>query len=191
MPYENLEKLKNWTQRLKPLLNKYNFVEDIILFGSFLREKTMPKDIDIALLIHTQDSPSTESIETEIRNRIMEIQIDFTILTIKDLYSSLWLSIMQEGWSVAKEQRLAELYEIEPVKLYKYSIKHMTPVQKVQFDRGLKKMIENLQGIRLTRTVVLIPLQRSEAFLKTWKIEYETRRYELLPEHRKTEKMVI
>ena len=194
MHLENSEKLKSWTQQLKPLLNKYNILQDIVLFGSFLREKTRPADIDIALLVQEKDENQLEKIEEEIRSLLPEHGIDITVLTLKDLYFPLWISIIQEGWSIAKEQYLAQLYEIEPVKLYKYSIKHMTPVQKVQFDRGLKKMTENLQGIRLTRAVILIPLQKSEAFeafLKTWKIEYETQRYELLPEHRKTEKIAI
>lgn len=172
---------------------KYKLIEDVIIFGSLAREKTHPRDIDIALLVHERDDRQLEQIEDELRYLIDGFKIDITILTIKDLYSPLWLSIMKEGYSVSNDEFLPTLYNIQPSKLYKYSIKMLTPVQKVQFDRGMRKMVENLNGVRLTRTVVLIPLQKSERFeefLKTWKIEFETKRYELLPEHQKIGKIL-
>ncbi len=191
MPSENLAVLKNLTQSLKPLLHKYKLLEDIIIFGSLVREKAHPKDIDLALLAHTKDEPQLEKIEEEIRNLFPDFKIDITIITLKELYAHVWLFIMQEGWSIAQEAFLSALYGIQPTVLYKYSLKMLTPVQKVQFDRGMTKMLQDLKGIRLTRTVVLVPLQKSEQFeefLKTWKIEFETQRYTLMPEYRKQEK---
>lgn len=172
---------------------KYKLIEDIIIFGSLVREKTHPKDVDIALLVHERDEGPLEKIEDELRSLFEGFKIDITILTVKEVYSPLWLSIMKEGYSVSNEEFLPILYDIKPEKLYKYSIKMLTPVQKVQFDRGMRRMVEDLSGVRLTRTVILIPFQKSERFeefLKTWKIEFETQRYELLPEHQKTQKIM-
>lgn len=180
--------LKSLTQSLKPLLKKYELIEDIIVFGSFVREKAHPKDIDIALLVHEKDELKLEKIEEEIRKLFPEFKLDLVLLTIKEIYSPLWLSILCEGWSVAQEDFLPVLCGIQPTVLYKYSLKTLTPVQKVQFDRGMKLLLDNLKGTRLTRTVVLIPLQASEQFeefLKTWKLKFETQRYTLLQEHRK------
>lgn len=193
MHSENSAVLKKLSQKLKQLLPNYKLIEDIIIFGSLVREKTHPKDVDIALLVHERDEEQLEKIEKELRSLLEGFKIDITILTVKEVYSPLWLSIMKEGYSVSNEEFLPTLYGIKPEKLYKYSIKMLTPVQKVQFDRGMRKMIEDLSGIRLTRTVILIPFQKSkrfEEFLKTWKIEFETQRYELLPEHQKTAKIV-
>jgi len=180
--------LKSLTLKLKPLLQKYNALRDIIIFGSLVREKSHPKDIDIAVLVCEKDEAMLEKIENEIKDSFVELEIDITVLAIKDIYSPVWLSIISEGWSVAREEFLPALYNISPSKLYKYSIRMLTPVQKVQFDRGLKAMIDDLGGVRMTRTVVLIPLQKSEPFeefLRTWKIDFETRRYNLLPEYQK------
>lgn len=184
--------LKGLSQKLKPLLKKHKFLEDIIIFGSFVREKAHPKDIDLAFLVH-EKTTAVEDVEEESRKLLPEFRIDIIVMTLKEIYSSLWLSIITEGWSVAQDAFLPGLYGIQPSILYKYSLKTMTPVQKVQFDRGMKILLEELEGIRLTRTIILIPLQKSgqfEDFLKTWKIEFETQRYTLLPEHQKTEKIV-
>ncbi len=193
MFYENLAVLKGLTQRLKLLLKKYKLVEDIIIFGSIVRAKSRPKDLDLALLVHQKEETILEKIEEEIQNELKEFKVDITVLTIKEVYAPIWLSIMHEGWSVKKEEFLPVLHQVQPSKLYKYSIKFLTPVQKVQFDRGLKKMIEKLQGIRIARGVILIPLEQSEQFeefLKTWKLEFETKRYSLLPEFKKIENLI-
>ena len=186
--------LKSLTRILKPLLQKYKILEDIIIFGSLVREKPNPKDIDIAVFIHEKNEAIIEKIEKDIKDALTEFEIDITILTVEDIYSPLWLSITYEGWSINKEEFFSVLYNIMPSKLYKYSIRMLTPVQKVQFDRGLKAILNDLGGIRMTRTVVLIPLQKSEMFeefLKTWRIEFETRRYSLLPEYQKPSKISI
>lgn len=173
-------------------MKKYNLLEDIVIFGSFVREKTSPKDIDIAFLVHKKDEHTLEKIELEIK-KLIELKIDTITLTIKDVYSPVWLSIILEGWSVRQGEFLPVLYGTRAKILYKYSIKMLNPVQKVQFDRGLKKLLEDLEGIRLIRTIVLIPLQKSEQFeefLQTWKIEFETQRYTLLPEYQKSAKLL-
>lgn len=182
--------LKDLAKKLKPLLKKYESLEDIIFFGSFVKGKAEPEDIDIALLMHEKNE--TDNIEQGIIE-IINKKIDFSVLSIKDIYSSVWLSLLKEGFSVSKEKYLYELYDVQPVMLYKYSLKSLTLVQKVQFDRGLDKLLEEVGGTRLVRTVVLIPLSESgkfEMFLKTWKIEYETQRYELMPKMAKISKMI-
>ena len=174
--------MKDLAKKLKALLKKYEILEDIIFFGSFVKGKSKPKDIDIALLVH--EKGKTDIIEDDIL-KLLDKKIDFTVLSIKDIYSSVWLSLLKEGYSVLKNKYLHELYDVTPCILYKYSLKTLTPVQKVQFDRGLNKILKEVKGTRLIRTVVIIPLSESgkfEAFLKTWKMEYETQRYELIPE---------
>lgn len=171
-------------------MKKYKNLQDIIFFGSFVKAKAEPGDIDIALLVH--EKKETDGIEQDIL-RAIDKKIDFTPLSIKDIYSSVWLSLLKEGWSVARNKYLHELYDVKPSVLYKYSLKLLTPVQKVQFDRGLNKILKETAGTRLVRTIALIPLTESgkfESFLKTWGIEYETQRYELLPKSVKSPKMM-
>ncbi len=191
MQYERSKVLEKLTPKLKKLLKNYKTLEDIIIFGSFAREKSNPRDIDIVLLVYQKDNEA-EKIKNEINKIIPDLNIDITVMDLKDIYNPLWFSIVKEGFSILKEEFFNDIYGIKASKLYKYSIKKLNPVQKVQFDRGLSIIIKKLGGIRLVRTVVSIPLQRSEQFeefLRTWKLEFETQRYSLLSDHLKTEKI--
>ncbi|MEW6062924.1 MAG: nucleotidyltransferase domain-containing protein [Nanoarchaeota archaeon] len=182
---KRLIQLKDLTRKLKPLLKKYDVLEDIIIFGSFVKEKIEPKDIDIALFVSKIDEKLIENIKNEIIPLIKNLKIDFTILSIKQIYSGVWLSLLKEGYSIGKENFLYKIYKIQPLIMYKYNLSSLTAIQKVQFSRGLNKILKDTTGIKLSRTIILIPISYSEMFeefLKTWKIEYETKKYELLPE---------
>ena len=74
--------------------------------------------------------------------------------------------------------------------LYKYSLKKLKPVQKVQFTRGIKSTLKDTKGKILSRAVVLVPLNKKiefDEFLLTWNLFYETQSYELFPILRKGE----
>lgn len=164
----------------------------MIIFGSAVKGKTRPRDVDIALLVKEKDEDLIEKIENEIK-KIIEYNIDFTIISIEDIYSSVWLSLIKEGFSIAKGKYLHEIYNMEPCILFKYNLRSLDRVKKVQFDRGLNEILKTIKGTRLLRTIVIIPLEKSfqfEEFLKTWKIEYEARRFELLPEVQKQKKII-
>ncbi len=82
---------------------------------------------------------------------------------------------------------MSEIYNVKPATLFKYSLKKLNNVQKVQFERGMKKVLDK-EGIILTRSVILVPIQKESEIielLKTWKIYYECQEYELLPTVRK------
>jgi predicted nucleotidyltransferase len=185
MPLKKLINLKDLTRKLKPLLKEYDLLKDIIVFGSFVKEKTEPKDIDLALLVSKTDEKIIENIKNKINLLIKDLKIDSVALSIADIYNKVWLSLLNEGYSIKREDFLYNIYKIQPLVLYKYSIKSLTNVQKVQFSRGLNKILKDINAIKLSRTIILIPISYSEMFeefLNTWKIKYETKKYELLPE---------
>ncbi|MDI6737563.1 MAG: hypothetical protein QME12_03535 [Nanoarchaeota archaeon] len=188
MQSEMLEKLKSWSQSLRPLLKKYELLEDIIFFGSFVKGKSKPKDMDVALLVCRKDESLINEIEKEILKNLQGLKADFTVFTLKEIYSEVWLSVITSGFSVSRGAFLREAYGIAPCKLYKYALTSLSPVQRVQFSRGLKAVSEETKSTRVSRAIVIVPLENSERFeefLKTWDIDFETRRYELLPEYRK------
>ena len=152
----------NPRKKLKKLLNKN--LTDIILFGSFVKDGNA-NDIDIALVIKEKN----ELIETKknIKN-ILKKEADIQIIDLDSIYSLIWLTLIKEGFSVKKNKFLAEIYKIKPAVLYKYSLKKLTNVQKVQFNRGIKNVLAK-EGTVLTRSVILVPLQmknRVQEFLK-------------------------
>lgn len=183
MESKRLSELINYQKKLKKLLNK-NLI-DMIFFGSFVKSG-FAKDIDIALIV--KDKIDVSEIKKKIKE-ILKKEEDVQLVNIESLYSPIWLTLIKEGFSIKKGRFLFDIYKIKPVVLYKYSLKKLNNVQKVQFERGLKKVLEK-EGISLTRSVILVPLDMKNEvieFLKTWNIYYESQEYELLPVLRKEE----
>jgi predicted nucleotidyltransferase len=183
MESKKLPELKEYQKKLKILLDE-NLL-DIIIFGSFVKGG-FPKDIDVAL-VSNRNMDFTE-LKKKVRN-IIRKEADIQLIGIESIYSPIWLTLIKEGFSVKKGKLLSELYNLKPVVLYKHSLKKLTNVQKVQFERGIKKVIGN-EGQFITRSVIMVPLSMKNElieFFKTWKIYYETEEYELLPILRKEE----
>ena len=69
-------------------------------------------------------------------------------------------------------------------------IKKLNPVQKVQFTRGIKVILKDTKAKILSRSVILVPLNKKaefDEFLSTWNLTYETQSFELFPILRKGE----
>jgi len=165
-------------------LNEYKSLEDIIIFGSIVKGSFEPRDIDLALLIKNEQDIA------KIKQDIKSISSNVDIEIVNSIYSTLWVVLIREGFSVKKNKFLFEIYKLEPVVLYKYSLKKLNPVQKVQFTRGIKNILKDTNGKILSRTIVLIPINKKmefDEFLSTWNLIYETQSYELFPILRKGE----
>ena len=126
-----LSKLKKYQKKLKKLLN--NDLIDIILFGSFVKAGT-PADIDVALVV--KDKNNTAEIKKKVREIINNADIE--LIDIESIYSPIWLTLIKEGFSVKKNKYLSDLYNIKPAVLYRFSLKRLSNVQKVQFERDKK-----------------------------------------------------
>ena len=183
MVSRRLLKLEKYQKRLKRLLNKD--IIDIIIFGSFAKSGNS-NDVDLALV--AKGKIDRNALKKKIRLIIKE-KVDLQVISLDSIYSSLWLTLIKEGFSISKNKYLSDIYKVEPKVLYKYSLKKLTNVQKVQFERGIKNVLQD-KGTYLTRSVILVPLNiKNEVvdFLKTWNIYYESQEYELLPVMRKEE----
>jgi len=173
----------NYQKRLKKFLNKD--LIDIILFGSFVKGG-IANDIDVALVV--KDRKNFGDIKKKLKDIISE-NVDIQIIDIGSIHSPIWLTLIKEGFSVGKGKFIHELYKVKPSVLYRYSLKKLNNVQKVQFERGIKNVLDS-RGVFLTRSVILVPIEiKNEIieFLKNWNIYYESQEYELMPVLRKEE----
>ncbi|MEK6921561.1 MAG: nucleotidyltransferase domain-containing protein [Nanoarchaeota archaeon] len=176
--------MKQLVKKLKPLLAKNKDIIDIILFGSLVKGKGNVADIDVALL---SDVPIDRLKMRKELELILQKKVDLQVLTLHDYSKSLWITLIREGFSVKHDAFLHQLYKIEPLVLYKYSLKELTVSKKVMFERALK----NFAGIqRISNRVVLVPIAKTEEFndlLKLWNIDFDAQEYGLLPLMRKEE----
>jgi len=167
--------MKKLVKKLKKLLN--NNVLDLVIFGSFIKNKLDPKDIDIAAIIRERvDIAKLKKSLTEIDKKI-----HLQVVSLEDYDKFIWLTLIREGYSVKHNKYLYELYNIKPVVLFKYDLRKLTLSNKVMFERAIK----NFKDIeKLSNRVVLVPISLSgefRSFLRRWNIDIESLEYELLP----------
>ena len=178
--------MKQLARKLKTLLKNNENILDIIVFGSFAKNKSDINDIDLALLCKLKNEINRLETKKKIE-MLIKTKIDLQILDLTDYDNFIWISLIREGFSIKHNKYLYELYNIKPVVLYKYSLKKLTASKKVMFDRAIK----NFKGVnRISNRVVLVPINISEEFsefLKVWNIDLDSTEYGLLPLVRKEE----
>ncbi len=175
--------MESLVKKLKKVLEKNKKeVIDILLFGSVVKGRLSPGDIDLAVL---EQGVHRSTFKKEVLSSIPSADIQY--LTLQNYTSSLWLTLLREGYSVKHQKYLYEIYHVQPSVLYTYSLQALTASEKVMFARAIK----TFKGIeRLSNHVVLVPLSISSDFadfLRKWNIDIDTREYGLMPLLRKEE----
>ena len=171
-------------KNLKKIAEKQKEVGDILVFGSAVKGKERPEDIDIIVIFKNRVVKETEyRIRKEIEKKYKSVSI------ISKASSALFdpafdarESILFEGKSLLKDKTLAEQYGYNSVGMFKYHFKGWSKLKKTKYyhalnGRGAQKgIIEELAGIKLTDGVILVPLNKIElfrSFLEFWGLEYK------------------
>ncbi len=171
-------------KNLKTIAAKQKEVEDIIVFGSLVRGKEKPEDIDVIVIFKNSIVKEAEyQIRTEIEKKYKQLSIiSKTRTTVFDPAFDARESILFEGKSLLKEKDLAEQYGYNPVGMFKYHFTGWSKLQKTKYYYALngrnaqRGIVEELGGIKLADGAILVPLQKIEAFrsfLEFWKVEYK------------------
>ncbi len=172
--------LKN---KIKNLLENDKNLVDIIIFGSFVRGKQQPNDIDILILFKSKVDKNVEySIRKELDKYYNNINVlSKTEKTLLDAGFDARESILFEGESILTGKNIAENYGFSRFAGFKYSFKGWTNLQKTKFyyalngrekNRGITK---ELDAIKLSDSFIIVPIHNMELFknfLDHWKITY-------------------
>lgn len=156
-----LEKSKNLSQ-IKKELKKYiedKNVLDVILFGSFVKGKQNPSDIDIAII------SEQEPIDLE----------DYHVSFIKPQeffrkIPSLITTLFKEGYSLKTDQYFSEKYGFRNKTMFSYELSGISDSSKVKivnFLRGAKKskgIVEENGGEWLTSGVFFCQISNDYLF---------------------------
>jgi len=133
---------------------------DILVFGSIIKGKTLPKDIDIAVI-------TNEKIDINIPR--------FHIIFLKpeDFFinpPSLVHTLLREGYSLKNKRFLAESYKFSNKILFAYELKNLKAslkVKVVNILRGKNKedgMITKNNGAWLANQVFIVPIEYDYIF---------------------------
>ena len=134
---------------------------DIIIFGSAVKGKALPGDIDVAIIT-----------DKEIKVNISGFHI--SVLNTKDFFKpvSLAHTLLREGYSLKNKRAFSEGYNFSNKVLFTYELTSLNPSTKVKIvhmlrgksnEKGL--VLEN-SGEWLANQVFLIPIGEESIFEK-------------------------
>ncbi len=172
--------LKNKLKRISKGLPE---IEDILLFGSVVRGKSNPKDIDVLILFKKKVDKNVEyKIRKELEKHYKNISIiSKTKMNSLDPSFDARESILFEGTSLLSGKNLSERYGFSPVGMFKYNIKKWDNLKKTKFyytlngRSGKGGVLESFGGIKLSDNIILTPLdqiEQAKEFLDLWGLDY-------------------
>ncbi|MEK6927010.1 MAG: nucleotidyltransferase domain-containing protein [Nanoarchaeota archaeon] len=161
------ELLKNTEQLLK-IKNEFSKIlkdkeiQDIIVFGSLIKGKATPQDIDIAIISEKQEFEEKEGYHISL------------ISPNEFLSGSLTLSstLIREGYSLKHNCFFSEIFRFKSKSLFSYSLSNLPASKKVQFvnilrgKNGSKGLVEENKGEWLANQVFILPIDSDYLFDK-------------------------
>lgn len=147
-------KLKNYIKNKEVL--------DVILFGSIVKGKSFPNDVDVAF----------------ITNKKIKVEIDgfhVSILSPEDFFiniPSIVHTLIREGYSLKYNKTLSELYKFSNKVLFTYELTNLNNSSKVRVVNALrgknkeKGLVEQNGGKWLANQVFIVPLEYDSLFEK-------------------------
>ena len=159
---------------LEKLLKRYNQIEDIIVFGSAVKGKDIPKDVDIAVIVKEKELDLYKKLNDELKPYKVHIEL---VVSASLLKTRLSLNLLMEGYSIDKKDFLNKILGLRPVKLFVYNLKGFTRSKKALFSMALTKTLKEIKGNRIAPGAVIIPIIKSgyfNEFLESWEIKYQT-----------------
>ena len=178
--------LESLERSLKTLLKNYqNEISDAVIFGSALKEKSKPGDVDICILFKRIAQEKVGKILSKMKNEIPKNVHMSWIFVDEMLTSQLSKTLIEEGYSLSREKFLHEIIGYDSGVIFSFKLDNLEKNKKVLFSYALHGknteggMLKMANGLELGRAVVLIPVEKSEdfrEFLEGWSVNFKMRK---------------
>jgi len=179
----NLNIIKLSKESIK-LNKKYpKLIDDIILFGSVIRGKTDPNDIDMIIIFRKK---LNKDIEYEFKKNVSSFIPNLAIIsktknTVQDSSFSARESLLFEGYSLLKKRFIANQLGFSSYGFFKYNTKSLNNTNKTKFyyslngrrgsngivvEKNWLKISDNILGVHLNE------IENAKSFFEQWGIDY-------------------
>ena len=160
-------KLKQWLNEEK----KDNTIFDIVVYGSSVKGKTKPNDIDV-LVIFREGSLKERLLKIQAIKKKIEIPVDIKGILWEELFRPEFFAragILLEGLSVFENKPFSSKLGFEGYALFTYSLQNKSHTQKIKFNyilrgRNREGIIKKMEGHHKGPGVILIPIRNSLEF---------------------------
>lgn len=179
---KQLKNIKLKSKILKFYKKNKDILLDIIIFGSFIKGKEKPNDIDILILY--KDKKNFEK-GYELKKILEEFNAEITNVTYSELFNESFKpreGILSEGYSVISKKFFSEGFGYTSFILFKYELKGFNKSNRMRFYYSLsgrnKKdtgILKDLNAIKFSDTILLCPVENAEKmkeYFDYWKIKY-------------------
>jgi len=150
--------------------NNSKEILDIIIFGSTVRGKRTPNDLDMIVLYRDREN---EEISYALRKILEkdEVTVDIVSKTYKGLFDNSFIAkeaILKEGYSILNKELLSKKLNYSSYILFKYKLDRLSKSKKVNFyyslygRNGGKGMIDKIGLIKFSESMLLCPINNSE-----------------------------
>ncbi|MFH1511124.1 MAG: nucleotidyltransferase domain-containing protein [Candidatus Woesearchaeota archaeon] len=159
---------------------------DIVLYGSSVKGKLSPGDIDILIIFVEgtlrQRLDKTQNIKMNLKKGFHQ-KIDIKQILLNELFSANFFArtgILLEGISLRSGKHFSENLGFKPYTLFSWTLSGLTHSEKIRFNyilagRGVQGIVKELGGIRVASGAIKIPIGNSTVFediLKANKVPY-------------------
>ena len=170
--------------KLNKLLSKYlkeKEILDIIIFGSVMKGKDKPKDIDLLIVFKEKIN---KELELKIR-RELGTNYEINSITQKELLSSNFTAkegLYLEGYSFSKKNTMAESLGFFSIAHLKYELKNLKGTNRVKFYYALMGrdnqdgFLTKINADRFSDNVIICDyseIEKLKEFFDSWNINYE------------------
>ena len=182
MKSKTLSGIQDYLKSSKKLYQNYkDKIIDILLFGSSVKGKYNPKDIDIAIILKNTKEPEIISLIGKFGIYFnKETHLNLVIIeTI--LQNPLLKTLLEEGISLIDQKQLHNKLGYESGYIFSLDLTKLNKSKKVLFSYTLhgkkeqKGILKNLNSKVVGRAVFFIPVDHVEefkAFLELWNVDF-------------------
>lgn len=174
---------------IKSFKEKHLEIWDIAIFGSLIRGKIVPRDIDLIIILNKSTKLQYKlNLAQELKQSLKFFyETDVKTIDIKDIFDKNFLArqaIIAEGYLIIRNKFLSELFGFKSYYIFQYSLQNLKTSQKIMFQYALKgrkgrdqKGIVSLKKCEhLGKGIVKVPIESSEEFkefLEKNKVNYK------------------
>lgn len=175
-------------KKIKPWI-KSSTVLDVILFGSVVRGKSKPNDVDLCILIKDKDESKSLDLVDSLGKLTDKIPFKFqiNILTLSSFVSgnTLVKTLLSEGYSIKNGKGFSSVFGFESESLFVYTLKHFSPSKRVKFHYllkgryGLEGVLKEVSGKFLGTGSILVPAEKEDILREVfdqWDVKYKVER---------------
>jgi predicted nucleotidyltransferase len=179
--YSVIKQIKLWIKK--------DNVLDVVLFGSSVRGKFNPNDIDLCIIIKDTDEEKSLNLVDSLGKLTDKYDFKFhiNILTSSSfvLGNTLAKTLLNEGYSIRNNINFSSVLGFENKSLFVYTLKHFSPSKRVKFHYLLKGrygsegILKQVKGEFLGTGSILISVEKEDLLKEIfdkWDVKYKINR---------------